>query len=85
MRAVARLQADHAPFVSDRDRFSPTDSIQLGQNGLHMRLGGAFGDGEATGDVLVASSLSNQLQHIQLSLCEAGFCHSLQGFGCDRG
>jgi len=70
-------------LVRQRHRFGTADGIELGENGFHMRLGGALGDLQAPADVLVAASLGQLLQHIELALRETGADHALQCFRCD--
>ena len=72
------LQADHAALVGNGHRFSAADGIELGQDGLDVSLGRTFGNGEPPGNVFVAATLGNQLQHIELTLSQAGLCHALQ-------
>src|SRR5690348_1379681 len=49
-------QADEASLVRDGHGLGARDGIELGEDGLHVRLRGALGDLEAAGDVLVGTA-----------------------------
>src|SRR3984893_8841798 len=75
------LQVDQPALVCHRDRFGAADGIELGENGLDVGLGGAFGDGQPPRNVLVAAALGDELQHVELALSEARLAHALQRLG----
>src|SRR5262249_37402069 len=58
-----RIERDDAPPECDTDRFGPVSDVELAVNGLRMELDGAIGDKEAVGDLLVAQSAHQHLQH----------------------
>src|SRR5690606_30052753 len=76
--ACEALQANQSAFVRHRHRLRAADGIELLEDGLDVRLGGAFGDVEPPRNVLVAASLSDLLQHAELTLREARLRHALQ-------
>ena len=69
--AEVGLEMNEAALVSYGDRFGAADRIKLGENRLHVGLGRALGDRQPSRDVLVATPLGHQLQHIELALREA--------------
>src|SRR5690606_23617363 len=71
-RTVSTSSKMHqAPLMRDGYGLGAADGIELGEDGFDVGLGRAFGNVQTTRDVLVAPALSQLLQHIELTLCEA--------------
>ena len=68
MNESDRLQLNQAAAGSIRDRFSPADDVELGENAFHVRLHCALTNKEGGTDLLVAFALGHQLEHIDLPL-----------------
>ena len=63
----SKLKLNQAAAGGSSDGFGPADDVHLSEDGFDVRLHCAFADEKRRADLLVAFSLSHQLEHVDLA------------------
>src|SRR5439155_26208821 len=75
------LQLNQSTARGARNSFCPTDDIHLGEDRLHMRFHSAFADKKGGADLLVALSLSQQFEYVDLTSAQRFAADALSQLG----